>query len=118
MSLKDDILAVFTNMDSLFVYNAVVNPPPASNPKIACWYVKKIQDEEVIYELTNDTTLQSGVTYYTRGYQDCNKYLSDELGRVIKLNKEALDFSYRRSSVSDNNYIITSVTLNPLFTLF
>lgn len=81
MSLKADILAVFINMDALFVYNAIENPPPDSNPKIACWYVQKSED---VYELTEDTSLQSGVTYYVRGYEDCNKYLSDELGKVIK----------------------------------
>lgn len=33
-------------------------------------------------------------------------------GRVVKLSKDALDFSYRRSSVSDNGFIVTTVTLN------
>ena len=37
--------------------------------------------------------------------------INDE-GRVVKLSKDALDFSYRHSSIMDNGFIITSVTLN------
>ena len=33
-------------------------------------------------------------------------------GRVVKLSKDALDFSYRRSSILEKNYIVTSVTIN------
>ena len=36
----------------------------------------------------------------------------NEAGRVVKLSKDALDFSYRKSAVSAKNFIITSVTLN------
>lgn len=36
----------------------------------------------------------------------------NENGRVVKLSKDALDFSYRRSSIIENNYIVTSVTIN------
>ena len=36
----------------------------------------------------------------------------NEAGRVVKLSKDALDFSYRKSVISDQNFIITSVTLN------
>lgn len=36
----------------------------------------------------------------------------NENGRVVKLNKDALDFSYRRSSIVEKNYIVTSVTIN------
>lgn len=36
----------------------------------------------------------------------------NENGRVVKLNKDALDFSYRRSSIIEKNYIVTSVTIN------
>ena len=36
----------------------------------------------------------------------------NENGRVIKLTKDALDFSYRRSSILEKNYIVTSVTMN------
>lgn len=36
----------------------------------------------------------------------------NESGRVIKLSKDAMDFSNRKSSVFDKGYIITSVTLN------
>ena len=35
----------------------------------------------------------------------------NENGRVVKLSKDALDFSYRRSSIIENNYIVTSVTI-------
>ena len=80
MGLKDDILSVFEDMNSLYKYTAVTNPPANANPALACWYVEHEGD----YEVTTDETLQSGVTYYLRGYEDCNKYLSDELGRVIK----------------------------------
>ena len=36
----------------------------------------------------------------------------NENGRVIKLNKEALDFSYRKSSILEKKYIVTSVTMS------
>ena len=36
----------------------------------------------------------------------------NEAGRVIKLSKDALDFSYRHSSVLEKGFIITSVILN------
>ena len=36
----------------------------------------------------------------------------NEVGKTIKLSKDAMDFSYRKSAVSDKGYIITSVTLN------
>ncbi|MBR0039069.1 MAG: UDP-N-acetylmuramate dehydrogenase [Lachnospiraceae bacterium] len=36
----------------------------------------------------------------------------NENGRVVKLNKDALDFSYRRSSIIEKKYIVTSVTIN------
>lgn len=36
----------------------------------------------------------------------------NENGRVVKLTKDALDFSYRRSSIIEKKYIITSVTIN------
>jgi UDP-N-acetylmuramate dehydrogenase len=36
----------------------------------------------------------------------------NENGRVVKLSKDALDFSYRRSSILEKNYIVTSVTIN------
>lgn len=36
----------------------------------------------------------------------------NENGRVIKLNRDALDFSYRHSIVEEKKYIITSVVLN------
>jgi len=36
----------------------------------------------------------------------------NENNRVIKLTKDALDFSYRRSSILEKNYVVTSVTIN------
>ena len=36
----------------------------------------------------------------------------NEAGRVIKLSKDAMDFSNRKSAISDKGYIITSVTIN------
>lgn len=36
----------------------------------------------------------------------------NESGRVVKLTKDALDFSYRRSSVLEKNFIVTSVVIN------
>lgn len=36
----------------------------------------------------------------------------NEQGRVIKLNKDALDFSYRKSSILEKKYIVTSVVIN------
>lgn len=36
----------------------------------------------------------------------------NEQGRVVKLNKDALDFSYRRSSIIEKKFIITTVTMN------
>ena len=36
----------------------------------------------------------------------------NEVGKTIKLSKDAMDFSYRKSALSDKGYIITSVTLN------
>ncbi len=36
----------------------------------------------------------------------------NEVGKTIKLSKDAMDFSYRKSAVLDKGYIITSVTLN------
>ena len=36
----------------------------------------------------------------------------NELGRVVKLNKDTLDFSYRNSAVLEKNFIITSVVIN------
>lgn len=36
----------------------------------------------------------------------------NESGRVIKLSKDAMDFSYRKSAVSEKGYIVTSVVLN------
>lgn len=36
----------------------------------------------------------------------------NEAGRVIKLNKDALDFSYRNSAILEKKFIITSVVLN------
>ena len=36
----------------------------------------------------------------------------NDQGRVVKLSKDALDFSYRHSSIMDTGFIITSVTLN------
>ena len=36
----------------------------------------------------------------------------NESGRVIKLSKDAMDFSNRKSAIFDKGYIITSVTLN------
>lgn len=80
MGLKEDILSVFENMNSLYKYTEVTNPPANANPALACWYVEHEGD----YEVTADETLQAGVTYYTRGYEDCNRYMSDGLGRVIK----------------------------------
>ena len=36
----------------------------------------------------------------------------NESGRVIKLSKDAMDFSHRKSAVSEKGYIVTSVVLN------
>lgn len=36
----------------------------------------------------------------------------NEAGRVVKLSKDALDFSYRKSAIQEKNFIITTVTLN------
>lgn len=36
----------------------------------------------------------------------------NEQGRVVKLNKDVLDFSYRRSSIIEKKFIITTVTMN------
>lgn len=36
----------------------------------------------------------------------------NEQGRVVKLNRDALDFSYRRSAILEKNFIVTSVTIN------
>ena len=36
----------------------------------------------------------------------------NDQGRVIKLNKDALDFSYRKSSILEKKYIVTSVVIN------
>ena len=36
----------------------------------------------------------------------------NEAGRVVKLSKEAMNFSYRKSAVLDGNFIITQVTIN------
>lgn len=36
----------------------------------------------------------------------------NENNRVIKLSKDALDFSYRRSSILEKGYVVTSVTIN------
>lgn len=36
----------------------------------------------------------------------------NENNRVIKLTKDALDFSYRRSSILEKGYVVTSVTIN------
>ena len=36
----------------------------------------------------------------------------NEVGKTIKLSKDAMDFSYRKSAVLDKGYIITAVTLN------
>ena len=36
----------------------------------------------------------------------------NEAGRVVKLSKDALDFSYRKSSILENGFIVTTVTLN------
>lgn len=36
----------------------------------------------------------------------------NESGRVVKLTKDTLDFSYRRSSVLEKNFIVTSVVIN------
>ena len=36
----------------------------------------------------------------------------NDAGRVIKLSKDALDFSYRRSSILEKGYIVTSVVIN------
>ena len=36
----------------------------------------------------------------------------NDAGRVVKLSRDALDFSYRRSSVLEKGYIITSVVIN------
>ncbi len=36
----------------------------------------------------------------------------NEVGKTIKLSKDAMDFSYRKSAALDKGYIITSVTLN------
>ena len=36
----------------------------------------------------------------------------NESGRVIKVSKDAMDFSNRKSAISDKGYIITSVTIN------
>lgn len=36
----------------------------------------------------------------------------NEQGRVVKLNKDTLDFSYRRSSIIEKKFIITTVTMN------
>lgn len=36
----------------------------------------------------------------------------NDQGRVIKLNKDALEFSYRKSSILEKKYIVTSVVIN------
>ena len=36
----------------------------------------------------------------------------NEAGRVVKLSKDAMNFSYRKSAVADGKFIITQVTLN------
>ena len=36
----------------------------------------------------------------------------NEYGRVVKLTKDLMNFSYRKSSISEKNYIVTSVVLN------
>lgn len=36
----------------------------------------------------------------------------NEAGRVVKLSKDAMNFSYRKSAVSDGRFILTQVTLN------
>ena len=36
----------------------------------------------------------------------------NEAGRVVKLSKDAMNFSYRKSAVSDGKFILTQVTIN------
>lgn len=43
-------------------YTAVVSPAADANPKALGWFVKNLSNE---YELSDDTTVQNGTTYYT-----------------------------------------------------
>ena len=82
MALKDDFYQVFVDMNDptkLAIYAPVENPDPSANPHDEGWY-----DSDGAEDITEDTTVQAGKTYYTKATVDGDTYLATKVGDIIK----------------------------------
>ncbi len=89
--------------DTTYAYTAIVDPDPEENPSEEGWYVS---DGEGGYELSVDTEVQVGTTYYTRAEQ----YVK---GVIYVYNESGSEWIAQSSG--DAMVAITTVEIDSLF---
>lgn len=88
--------------ETTYTYSAVT-PVGDENPQALGWYV---EDGSGGYELTTDTTVQSGTTYYTR---------AEEYVKGVIYKYSTADSAWIAQSSGDTYVAITTAEINALF---